>query len=273
VREALATLDKAEQTAQRLGHRLAREQAQVFRALLELAQGHLAQAEQWSEEAGLDVSDALLYEHETAYLLFARLRLAQHRAEEAVGLLEHLLEADEAAGRTGNVISVLALQAVAHLRLGNTDQGMQILDRLLTLAEPEGYVRVFVDEGPPMHELLTAWLGRPARRRQVSNDHVVAYAQKLLAAFPHARAQLPASEEETGYRGTAPVSSPLLEPLSMREQDVLELVAMGLSNAEIAERLVVTVGTVKTHMKSIYGKLGVHSRTQAVARAREVGLL
>src|SRR5438105_2819134 len=100
-----------------------------------------------------------------------------------------------------------------------------------------------------------------------------AYVQKLLAAFPPSQA-LPSGSHECARREEAgPSQSPLLEPLTTREQDVLELLAAGLSNAEMAARLIVTVGTVKTHVKSLYGKLGVHSRTQAIARAREVGLL
>ena len=99
------------------------------------------------------------------------------------------------------------------------------------------------------------------------------YVRKLLAAFPTAEAQPDTSSEGPRREGIGPSRSPLLEPLTTREQHVLELLAAGLSNAEIAARLIVTVGTVKTHIKSIYGKLGVHSRTQAIARARELGLL
>src|SRR5205823_3110071 len=103
-------------------------------------------------------------ERETDYLMLARLRMAQHRAEEAVELLERLLASDEAAGRMGNAIAVLALQALAHWEAGNAEQAMRDLDRLLILAEPEGYVRVFVDEGPPMQALLVTWLSSPAQQ-------------------------------------------------------------------------------------------------------------
>ena len=274
VREALADLDKAAQAAQRLGHRRATAQAQAFRAQLGLAQGNLAQAEQWSEEAGLDVSDELEYERETDYLLLARLRMAQNKAREAVGLLDRLLAADEEAGRTGNAISVLALQALAHWQLENAELAVSTLDRLLVLAEPEGYVRVFVDESPPMQALLTTWLSSPAQQRDArATDGEAAYVRKLLAAFPAAEVHPDSSSEDTVREKTGLSRSPLLEPLTTREQDVLELLAAGLSNAEIAARLIVTVGTVKTHIKSIYGKLEAHSRTQAIARAREVDLL
>ena len=274
VREALADLDKAEQAAQRLGHHRASGQAQAFRVQLGLAQGNLSQAEQWSEEANIDVSDELAYERETDYLLLARLRMAQNRTREAVGLLDRLLAADEEAGRTGNAISVLALQALAHWQLDNAEQAVSTLDRLLVLAEPEGYVRVFVDEGPPMQALLTTWLSSPAQQRGArGTDGSAEYVRKLLAVFPAAEVHPDSSSEDTGRQKTDLSRSPLLEPLTTREQDVLELLAAGLSNAEIAARLIVTVGTVKTHIKSIYSKLGVNSRTQAIARARELGVL
>jgi LuxR family maltose regulon positive regulatory protein len=274
VREALAVLGKAEETAQRLGNRRATQQARAFRAQLELAQGNLAQAERWCEEVGIAVSDEPVYERETNYLMLARLRIAQHRAGEAVGLLERLLAADEAAGRTGNAIAVLALQALAHWQSGKAERALRDLDRLLVLAEPEGYVRVFVDEGPPMRALLAAWLASSARQHDTANtDARAAHVQKLLAAFPATEAQHGRDRQDIDHRETVASRPPLIEPLTAREQDVLELLAQGLSNAEIAARLVVTVGTVKTYIKGIYGKLAVHSRTQAILRAREIGLL
>lgn len=274
VEEALAALDNAEQVAQRLGNHRAIEQARAFRAQVALAQGHLAQAERWSEEAGVDMNDEPVYEHETDYLMFARLRMAQSRARESVALLERLLAAHEAAGRTGNAISVLALLALACSQAGNAEQAMRTVDRLLVLAEPEGYVRVFVDEGPPMRALLATWLSSPAQQPgSRRTDSSAGYARKLLAAFPSPEAQHDGNGADSERRGAGPSRSPLLEPLTTRELDVLELLAAGLSNAEMAARLIVSVGTVKTHIKSIYGKLGVHSRTQAIARAREIGLL
>lgn len=121
-----------------------------------------------------------------------------------------------------------------------------------------------------MRDLLAAWLKSAAQQTaHRGKQSLEAYVQRLLAAFPLAE---PVTDHEDRHQRTTHVSS-LIEPLSTREQDVLELLAAGLSNAQMAAQLVVTVGTIKTHIKSIYGKLGVHSRVQAVARAREVGLL
>ena len=274
VGEALAALGKAEQVAVQLENARAARQARAFRARMELAQGHLAAAERWSEEAGVEVNDEPAYERETDYLMLARLRQAQHRAEEAVGLLEPLLAADEAAGRTGNVIAVLALLALARREAGNAEGAQRDLDHLLSLAEPEGYVRVFVDEGPPMQALLAAWLASSARQQDARGTSArAAYVEMLLAAFPSTETQHGKDRKDVERREPVASRSPLLEPLTAREQDVLELLAQGLSNAEIAARLVVTVGTVKTYIKGIYGKLAVHSRTQAILHAREIGLL
>jgi LuxR family maltose regulon positive regulatory protein len=151
---------------------------------------------------------------------------------------------------------------------------MKTLERAMSLAEPEGYIRIFVDEGAPMRAVISRFLAlstqtpRPLQR-SVSLDYV----RKLLAAFPQTDTEH--AVEHVGARATEKpaASSALIEPLSIREQEVLELLAAGLSNQEIARHLIVTEGTVKTHIKSIYGKLGVHSRTQAVARARALGLL
>ena len=274
IREALALLDKAEQAAQRLGNHRATKQAQAFHAQLDLAQGNLAQAERWSEEVGIDASDKPAYEHEIDSLMLARLRIAQHRARVAERLLDRLLAADEEAGRTGNTISVMALQALAYWQLDNVEQAVSVLSRLLVLAEPEGYARVFVDEGPPMQALLTTWLSSSAQQQgSMETRPSAAYVRKLLAAFPSKEIHPVRSNEDTGRGETGSSQSPLLEPLTTREQDVLGLLAAGLPNAEIAVRLIVTVGTVKTHIKGIYSKLGVHSRTQAIVRAREIGLL
>jgi LuxR family maltose regulon positive regulatory protein len=156
------------------------------------------------------------------------------------------------------VIEVLLLQALAFQAGGDTDQATTALGRALALAEPGGFIRVFVDEGPPMARLLYEALSRG-----IAPDYV----RRLLSAFPDAKLE-PASPGST----QAPKSD-LIEPLSEREIEVLELVAEGLTNQEIASRLFLSQHTIKAHTRNIYGKLDVHSRTEAVARGRALGVL
>jgi LuxR family transcriptional regulator, maltose regulon positive regulatory protein len=170
--------------------------------------------------------------------------------KKAAALLEHLLQAADAEGRTGVTIEALALQALAHWRRGEQASAMTSLERALQKAEPEGYVRLFADLGLPMARLF-----QEARSRKVMPDYV----GKLLAAF-------------SGDL-SPPFGETLPEPLTPREQEVLELIAAGLTNREIAEALVVSPETVKKHTASIYGKLGVRSRTEAATRARHLDLL
>ena len=252
-------------------------------AHLWLAQRNLAAASCWAQESGLDIRQELNLARDHEYLSLARVLIAQGRQQaagaggpagflhEALGLLTQLMKMAEAAGATGRVIEILVLQAVALHAQGEMDQALTTLGRALTLAQPEGYVRTFIDEGAPMGELL----------QQVKAQGIaVSYVDKLLKELE--------KETKNEQRMTEPLpsssvlrpSSPalgeaegLIEPLSERELDVLQFLAAGLSNRGIAQELYLSVNTVKTHTKSIYGKLGVHSRTQAVARAQELDLL
>jgi LuxR family maltose regulon positive regulatory protein len=239
-------------------------QIEAHRARLWVAQGNLEAAARWaaSQERIYEAEDddggqIALFVRGAEQITLARLLIAQRRFEKATRLLEPLLAAEEAAEWSGLVIEILALQALALLGQNRTAEAFTTLNRALSLAEPEGYVRAFVDAGAPMAELL-----QQAVRRGMSPGYV----SKLLAAFGIAG---------YGRMGTMPPHSPtptLIEPLSERELEVLRLVAEGLSNREIAERLIVAVSTVKTHINHIYRKLGVSKRTQAVARARELDL-
>jgi LuxR family maltose regulon positive regulatory protein len=172
-------------------------------------------------------------------------------------LLARLLEAAEAARRVGSVIKILALQALAFQAQGDVGQALSALERALSLAEPEGYVRTFVDEGEPMARLL---------RRALSQGITPNYVARLMAAFGETAESSPSVVQPL-------VNQPLVDPLSKRELEVLRLVAAGLSNREIAQELVVAVSTVKSHINHIYGKLDVKSRTRAVAQAQALGLL
>jgi LuxR family maltose regulon positive regulatory protein len=176
----------------------------------------------------------------------------RHPVRQAGELLQRLLPAAMAAGRVENAIQILLLQALAFQMEGDADQALGALEHALSLAEPEGYVRSFVDEGEPMARLL---------RRALTQGIAPGYAGRLLAAYGKSAAV------------ASPVSQPLVEPLTERELEVLHLIAAGLSNGEIARELVIAVSTVKTHVNHIYGKLDVKSRTQAVAQAQALELL
>jgi LuxR family transcriptional regulator, maltose regulon positive regulatory protein len=193
-------------------------------------------------------------------LTSARLLHVQGRHSEALELLEELGETAEGAGRTGDLIEILALQALTLWATNKKERAVNTLTQALILAEPEGYVRTFVDEGAPMAELLSEAL--EARQRGRLDPPVPPYyLRKLLAAT------------ERDATGASSSVADFPEPLSERELEVLALIAAGKSNRRIATELFVSVGTVKTHLNNAYRKLGAHSRTQAVARARELNLI
>jgi LuxR family transcriptional regulator, maltose regulon positive regulatory protein len=234
----------------------------VQRARLLLALGKVDDAAHWCAERRLGVEDELSYLREREHLVVARLLLAQDKPEQALRLLERLREEAEAAGRAGSEIEILALQALALWARGKKERAVGTLTRALALAEPEGYIRTFVDEGPAMGDLLSATLEARQRGRLDAAGRVsVAYLAQLIAALAHEDASAPLADAR------------LPEPLSERELEVLALIAAGNSNEEIASKLFVSVSTVKTHINNLYRKLGTRSRTQAVARAREMSLL
>ncbi len=224
----------------------------AWHARLALAQGDLAEASRWVQERQLGVDDELSPPREMEYLTLARVLITQHRPREALPMLGRLLQLAERQGRMGNALGILVLQALANRAGGDEAGAMERLSRALSLAEPEGYIRLFVDEGEPIVALLLQ-----AYARGIAPDYVAT----LLSA---AGSRTPAAPSH---------ADPLLEPLTERERDVLRLLVVGLSNQAIARELVITVGTVKRHINSIYGKLGVQSRTQAVARAHSLHLL
>jgi LuxR family maltose regulon positive regulatory protein len=222
-----------------------------------LAVGDVEMASQWAEECGGG--------SEMEQIALARLRLAQGEAAGAQRLLVQQHALAEEGGRYGRLIEILGLQAIALKAQGQANEAATTLSHALSLARPEGYRRLFLDMGRPLCDLLEQLVTRDttAESRSITEEYV----RDLLDAFRHQdRAKetvsLPSSATEA-----------LLDPLTRREQDVLELLAEGLTNREIAGRLVVAPSTVKQHLKNIYHKLDVHSRTQAVARGREMNLL
>jgi LuxR family maltose regulon positive regulatory protein len=180
-------------------------------------------------------------------------------------LLDRLLEAAEAGARMGSAIEILLLQALAAQSENNLPEALTILARALALAEPEGYVRIFADEGEPMVALL---------RRAHADGIARGYVAKLLAAVrKQGRTGLDLPVRFPPHPGQASSESRLVEPLTDRELDVLRLLATGASNREIARKLMVSVGTVKRHVYNIFGKLEASNRTQAVAKARAQNLV
>ena len=236
----------------------------AWQARIWLAQGQLDAAGQWLGDHRLEAEGDLTFLQEldyvelSEYLGLARVLLAQGRSEEATALLQRLLARSEVLGHASRTIQILVLQALVFEGDSKSSRAMAALEQALVIAEPSGYVRTFVNEGPAMARLLCT-----AANREVAPD----YARRLLAAFPSD------GPKQTGKpRPQTPICK-IFESLSERELEVLRLIAEGLTNREVATRLFLTVNTVKAHTRNIYGKLGVHSRMQAVARARALGIL
>ena len=228
----------------------------AIRAKLWIAQGQLSRAWGWARERGLGVTDDLSYLREYEHMILARLLVADSESgaadpsvRAALGLLGRLLDAAERGDRWRSVIELLALQALAHERAGDRPRALASLDRAIEFAEPEGYIRVFVDEGLPMARLL---------KQLAKEAEDAAYLRRLVASFGG-----PSRRNEQG----------LLEPLSERELDVLRLLATELGGPDIARELFVSLNTMRTHTRNIYAKLGVSSRRAAVRRAAELNLV
>jgi LuxR family maltose regulon positive regulatory protein len=258
---ALEISHKAERLARESGAPQAIADAAFWKARLHLMGNNLRAAASELERAS-DVDDVPHSSRESGRISLARLLIAREDHDEALQLLDRLGEAAEAADRRGYVVEILTLQALALRAREEKSRTLDVMGRALALAEPEGYVRIFVEEGPPMAELLSEVLEAQQRGRLDSSRRVPAhYLRKLLAAT------------ERDATGTARPAAELFEVLSERELEVLQLIAAGKSNRQIASELFVSVGTVKTHLNNAYRKLDAHNRTEAVARARELELL
>ncbi len=253
---------------------------EALKAQVYLKQGQLARALDWVRARGLSADDEISYLGEYEHLTLARVLMAEvqsrrgrHSLLQAIELLERLLKAAEAQRRNGSVIEILVAQALAHQLQGNLPLALASLERALTLAEPEGYFRLFVDEGEPMGLLIADCRelinNRFHSSHLESDERLLPYLDRLLARFPRG-AKTELSPQSTISNRQSKI---LPEPLSERELEVLRLVAQGLTNAEISQRLVLALSTVKGHNLRIFGKLQAQNRSEAVARARELGLL
>jgi LuxR family transcriptional regulator, maltose regulon positive regulatory protein len=235
------------------------------RARLLLAQGDVRAAAQWTTAAGLSPDDQPDYPREPAYLVLARVLLARNDPGPALALLQRLLEAAASQGRTGSIIEIQALRALAQAARGDHAAALGALTEALTLACPQGYVRVFADEGGPMHALLAQLSAAQPGEQHAAGRIDSGY----LAALVRACGQTDAVPR-TLAAGAPPG---LAEPLTGRELEVLRLLAAGKPNQRIAHDLVVALDTVKKHVTHVLGKLGAANRTEAVARARDLGLI
>jgi len=259
--EALTLLEKAEREFTP-GPMPAGQPIDALRVHVWLSQGRLEDALRWIDARGLSVADVPTYQTEFEYMTVARVLIALYAdrsddsaIQDAMTLLYRLLQLAEDEARTGSIIESLILQAIAHQAKGEETAAHEILERAITLAEPEGFVQVFLDAGAPIQSLLSICLSHG-----VQPDFVT----MLLQAMADSSDNDPSEVDPNQL---------LIEPLSNRELDVLELMAQGHTNKAIADELVIAVSTVKKHVNNIFGKLTVSSRTQAVTRARDLNIL
>jgi LuxR family maltose regulon positive regulatory protein len=269
----LQLLDQAEQIAQQ--HHITQLITTIpaSRAWLSLKQGDLDAASRWADIWGSTWEARPQYSRdlEFASLVLARVQLALDQFEKAHPLLAHMLNVARTTRRIGSFIEMLALQALVYQKQGHTPQALATLCRALLLAEPEGYIRVFADEGESMAALLSILADAPRRGRQTNWQPPISsdYLQTLLAACrqKNGDARIFSSDGLQENEGAA------THLLSEREREVLRLLASGLSNQEIADQIVIAVSTVKWHIKQIYAKLDAHNRAQAIKQARILHLL
>jgi LuxR family maltose regulon positive regulatory protein len=271
--EAAGAIEKATQLIQTCGvFSEARSAVETMQIKLWLAQGDLQAANRWAasfDENAFGADDPFQFQDELALITRARVFMVQNKLDDAIGLLSCLEETARTWGRVGRLIEILILKALAMQRRGNIAQADNALTKCLELAEPKGYLRIFLDEGQPIQGLLAQWLAH------ASAGPLRDYAVHLLSHFDAEPLAVTVAQEKAYPAGDLSASSGQapVEPLSQRELEVLHLIALGRTNQEIARQLIVAPGTIKAHAASIYRKLDVANRTEAVARGRQLGIL
>ena len=266
----------------------------TIKARVWVKQNKLAEALDWVRQQDLSVDDDLSYLRECEHITLARILIAQYKSDQkgentiakANRLLDRLLEAAEAGKRDRSTIEILVIQVIASQAQKDIPKALERLKRALALAEPEGYVRIFVDEGAPMAQLFTGAITQGVLPDRIGTD----YTDKLLAAFETEAQKSTGQQRDHLMSLRSPTQAqsplehlsttlsesqiePLIESLSQRELEILKLIAEGLSNREIGDRLFIALNTVKGHNRRLFNKLDVQRRTEAIARARELRLL
>lgn len=270
-KEAAQLLEYELALARRHRHDIAMRGAMALQAQIALWEENFEEAGKWAREQKGNFNDAITLGEDLEIIVFVRMLLAQEKFEEALALLQKMQRAAETGGWRHYEITFLVLQVVAYKGCGKTPQALDALQRSLALAEPEDYIRTFLDEGAAMVELLRQFVREQQKENQTEASRVLQnYALKLLAAFPP---EVVPAAVQTHKASVALPASYLVDPLSERELEILKLVAEGLTNHEIGRKLFLATSTVKRHLNNIYAKLDVHSRTQAVAKGKELKIL
>ena len=271
--QADVLIDNAWRRVKRCGNEVVEKQLEALKALMVLRRGgDMSLVNRWAEFSGLSADDEPDYSKEISHFVLARWLIATGKAKQALPLLNRLLTAAQKATRIRHVIQILIMQALAHQALGSEAEALKAFEKALVLAQPEAYVRTFIDEGEPLSKLLLELLKQKGKKWESEKPEMLQYVVKLKELFapsgPVPTAKIPAAAATEALPWWYAE-----DPLSERELEVLQHVARGLSNQEIADKLFLSAGTVKRHMSNIYQKLDVHSRTQALERARTLKVL
>lgn len=256
--EARFLLVKAASLADRARMSFREMELDAWQARIDLAQDNIPAAGRWAgeyQEARAKLPSA----HEFSDVIFVRILNAQNQFSDALELLDQQFQKSKAMGADGQLIGYLVLKAIIYHAQNDKDQARKFLERALVKAEPEKYIRTFVDEGPPMVALLTEFLNWSSNKHDLAD-----YVKRLLSAFPE--------EQIRAYKKSI-MHAEILDSLNDREQQIIRLLADGLKTPEIAEELQLAKSTVKWYLKKIYSKLGVHRKADAIARAKELGVL